>query len=391
MNDIRRIAFVVDRYLELQGLGPALFGSVLIFSTLLHHAIGSPSRHTDSYQVFMLAGAVNGSLAVSVQRMYRRTYGDVVATWTQKLAAARPLALVMLGAFVDLTLFFDRPRSGPSLAAVALTAQSCWVLLRDWRWRIHYLAGAAAGISAAIVTASVVVSPGLLGVDPPRTEAYLLACALMGLGLVVTGLLDHRLLASSLRPAAPAAEDRRVDWPQPTMLWTALAVGAPAAVCLQFSDSALPFALPLALLLTTIVSVVVFALRQAARGVSDFRAGRRPTVDSGVPITMDDDVLVAMLIVAVAATLDSALFASLAPLALAIGASTAWLAARRWRERKRYLVWTLASAWWVLVPRTLSTARTFDVFLLAMAIATAIAAAIDFLSSPKDRLHADTV
>jgi hypothetical protein len=392
MNDIRRIAFVTDRFLQLQGLGPALFGAALIFSTLLHHATGSWSRYTDPFQVLTFAAIIGGQATAPLQRIYRRTYGDVVATWTQKAAAAQPMMLIWGGALADFAFHFDQPRPGPSFAAIALATQSCWVLLRDWRWRLHHVAGAVAGIVAAVITASITAAPERFGRDPGLVEAYLLAYALMGLALVVCGLFDHRLLASSLKPASPVAGDiRSAQRSRLSLLAAALAVAAPALVCLTLSERMLAWALPAMLMVSVLGLTMGHALLQATRAIREFRAGRRP-VDSGLVIEIDDDVLAAMMLVTVVAAVDSALFPSLAPLVIAIGGSAAWLALNRWRERKHYWAWTLAAACVLAVAPRLSAARAFNVFLLAMAAAAAIVALTPLATAPKDRPpHADAI
>ena len=90
---------------------------------------------------------------------------------------------------------------GGSVAAATLTGYSLWVLLRDWRYRPHYVVGLAAGVAGMVITWAV---PLGLRVDGYRDAAvavpYVLNYALIGIALVVTGLLDHRLLARAMQP-----------------------------------------------------------------------------------------------------------------------------------------------------------------------------------------------
>jgi len=391
MNDVRRIAFVAEHFFELQGVAPAIFGGALIFATLLQHAVAGPSRLQNAFQVFLLPMMASNFALAPLQKMYRRTYGDAVATGTARFVAGLPLILVYAGWLTEMFLSVDRPYSGPSLAAVALAAVSCWIVLRDWPWRVHHLVPAAAGLAAAIITASVSPSADRFAVDPARGDAYLLAYALMGFGVVFGGLLDHRLLAASFgQPSGPTPlPASRV----PASFWTGLSLVASGGACLWLSEKTLPFALPLIVMLGPIVVTSIASIGQIARAFRDLGVRRPP--DTGPRIRLDGDVLVAALLIALAGTVDSALFASGSPmwLILAISVSSLWLAVAKFRERWYFLLWTLAAGVTLYATPGMSPARTFTVLLVTMSSAftlTVLVRSRHAFSSVRSE-HADTV
>jgi hypothetical protein len=341
----------------------------------------------------MLPMMVSNLAFGALQKMYRRTFGDVVATRAARFVAGLPLLLVYAGWLTEMFLSLDRPYSGPSLAAVALAAVSCWIALRDWPWRLHHLVPAAAGLAAAIITASVPPSADRFGVDPVRGEAYLLAYALMGLGIVVSGLLDHRLLAVSFSQSSGTTASTAAPERLPASFWTGLSIVASAGACLWFSENALPFALPLIVTLGPVAVTFIASLGQTARAFRDLGVRRPP--DVGPRLHLDGDVLVVVLLIALAGTIDSALFASGSPmrLILAIGVSSLWLAAAKFRERWYFLLWTLAAGVTLYATPGMSPAHTFTVLLVTMSSAFTLTALIRsrhaFSLHRSD--HADTV
>ena len=372
-NDVRRIAFVSERFFELQGLGPAIFGAALIFATLVHHAVDGPAHFLNSFQAFMLAMMAANFALVPLQKAYRRTYGDLVPTRTARFLGGLPMMLVYVGGVGDMFVSLERPASGPSLAAVALAAVSSWIVLRDWRWRLHHLAPAAAGVAAAIITATVPASPDRFGVDPLRGEGYLLAYALMGLGVVLSGLLDHRLLSESFGEPSGAAASPAAQARLPGAFWLGLSTVASSGVCLWLSEKTLGFALPFIVFLGPIVVMFIASLCQTARAFRDLGT-RRPPPEAGPGIRLDGDVLIAACLIAFAATVDSALSASRTPTltTLAIGTSSLVLAAAKWRERWYALLWTLAAAVTLYASAHMSPARTFAVLLVTMSSALTV-------------------
>jgi len=337
--------------------------------------------------VFPLLAATQA--AMPLQKLYRRTFGDLVATRTARLLAGMPALLVYIGGAADMVLSVAHVSSGPSLAALALTAVSAWIALRDWRWRLHHLVPAAAGLAAAIITASVPASPGQPGLDPVRGEAFLLAYALIGFGMVIGGLLDHRLLAASFHPPEEAPATRRR---LPFAFWLGLSAAASSGVCLWLSERMLDLALPMAVLLGPLVVTYVASLALTVRAFRDLGV-RRPDPGAGPRLGFSDDALVVSLVVAVAATIDSALFTAWSPalLALSIGLSGIWLAARNWRERKLDLVWAAAAVITLIAVPRVSSARAFALFVLSMSAALVVQASARAVALPLRSDHVDAI
>ncbi len=199
IEDLPRIALVSRRFQELQGLLPAVMGTLFILASLLSFMFGSPRWLRGPLGSLMFGFLLIDPFTRYLRRKYRQRFGDVVATSLQKFLGPLSFIAVTFGALIDTVVYQGTARPGPSCAAVALACYSTWVLLRDWQWRPHYLAALAAGLAGAVVTASASPLPAGRGIDPARTDAFLLAYALAGLGLVITGLFDHSLLASALR------------------------------------------------------------------------------------------------------------------------------------------------------------------------------------------------
>ena len=199
IEDIGRIALVTTRFMELWGLIPAVVGTVFILASLLSYLFGSARGVGEPLGWLTFGFLLMDPLTRYLRRKYRERFGDAVATKRQKFLATMPFMAVTIGVFIDTAVYHGTTRPGPSLAAMALACYATWVLLRDWRWRPHYVAALAAGLAGAAVTASVSPSAAAPGIDPARTDAFLFVYALAGLGLVITGLFDHYVLVSVLR------------------------------------------------------------------------------------------------------------------------------------------------------------------------------------------------
>jgi len=388
MQDVRRIALVSERYLELQGLGPVLFGGALIVDAWLCHALGVARRPFDAFQVMLFAMCVYGLATPALQKAYRRTFGDIVATLAQKTRASLPILLIWLGAMADMSIAMDNPRGGPSVAAVLTATVGCWIVFRDSRGRAHYLGAVGGGRAGAIVTAAVAPAPDRFGVDPARTDAFLLAYALMGLGLVFSGLLDHHLLVSALRPARPddGQRDARERNVTKAAVWLGVCAGAPAAGVLALPDRRLALTLPMALmlgLLATSFGAVCVQTRDAWRA---FRQGRRLR-DEGFRVDFEVDVLVALLLVALSVAI-AIVFpppASLALPAIAIGLAGVALAATQWPERRREVIWMLAALVYLVAGLRATPPRAIALFVVVMVSAWTARAAVAIVSRAGNR------
>src|SRR5829696_5181928 len=125
MNDMRRVAFVTEHFLELQGLVPAAFGGALLFALLVYQTAGIPGRPGAAGEAAVLAMILGNQAAMYLQASYRRTFGDVRATRQQKMLAAAPAVMLWAFVTVDMLRTFEG-RSGPSFAAIALASSAFW-------------------------------------------------------------------------------------------------------------------------------------------------------------------------------------------------------------------------------------------------------------------------
>jgi hypothetical protein len=366
--DIERIRFVTERFTELEGLIPATFGASLIIGALLAHGVGHVPGREPGRLVLMMTYSMVG-FGTPLHGLYRRTFGDVVATIRRTPFSAVISVLVMLGVMADLN-FPHSTTPRPSFAAVALTLSSIWIVLRDGRWRVHYLVAVAAGVAAVAVTGAV-PSPDRWHFDAAGSEAHLLAYSLIGLGILVAGLFDHHLLASTLRPARlerdrepePAGDPAGGGLTRVVVATIFCAAGAGGLWALSVRIS--PLMWPLFLLLALLVTLLLI---------------NRLPVDNLHKLDIGTDTLVLIFLLALAATIDGALLPRAAPgtLAIAIGLASAWTAAKDWPHRQHYLIGTVASAIVVVLGMRVDPARALAIFVLATAGAIAVEALIDW-------------
>ena len=388
MQDIRRIAFVSQRYLELQGIGPALCGAGMILGALVVHLAGDASIPAP-FIPLLFGGMLEGNVRPYLQRSYQRSFGSAVATRGQQWTAMLPLLLMMMGGLADITFQFVG-HFAPSVAAVALAATSSMVVFMDGRCRMHHVIGVVAGVAAAIVTTIIPHSFGAWGsIGPARGEAYVLAYTLVGLGLLATGLLDHHLLASLMRPADPAA-----------VAWTAAAARARIpgratfAMLFSFCVGGVAWAVDGGTVAVALPALIIVsgALAGAGGSIGDLRLAfrafsrcERPPVLNAVNLDVPADALVAFYVIAAAAAVDSALFPHRVPLALmaSTASMTAWLVVRDWPERRHYALVPVAAMLSLAIGLTLDPSRAFAMFVSAISAALAVAWIVAARTAPR--------
>jgi hypothetical protein len=278
---------------------------------------------------------------------------------------------------------------GPSFAAIALAGCSIWVVARDWRWRLHHLVPATAGIVAAIITAT---APPLLQrwgpEDPARSGLYLLSFTILGLGMVTAGLFDHRLLASSLGPRSPRPSGGRMAIARaesggPRAAIAAVVCAASGAVASWAGPQFITVALPLALMAALCVSQMVLALFQIAQGI---RGGPSAAIPPVVKLHFGPDSLALLLVIALAVAIESAIGArAIALVAFAIGGASAWVAVRDWPYRAHYLIGVVTSASIVLASQQVDPPRLLAIVVCATSAALMLEGLFDHVVATRYR------
>ena len=105
IDDIARVAFVTQHFHELRGLIPAAYGGGLIVAALMFHAAGGALTFgSGPLQTLIVANCVYILALNALDRSYRQTFGDVVATPRQRFTSALLPVVVMGGAFCDICL-----------------------------------------------------------------------------------------------------------------------------------------------------------------------------------------------------------------------------------------------------------------------------------------------
>jgi hypothetical protein len=402
LTDLARISFVTRRFHELQGLGTAAYGFGLVLAVLMNHAVSSLYRPSP-FQALTFANTVGVLALLSAFRLYRQTFGDPVVPPSRKILAGLLILGVMAGGAGDMWAQVNG-NEGPSIMAVVLASCSIWIVARDWRWRIHYLVAAAAGLMGALVTAGVpAMADGWGRVGPPREEAYLLSYTLVGLGLVVVGLLDHRLLASSLNPKPlgarpPRAIERASNGLTRASVAAFFCVAAGVtlvAVGPAVFEPVLALTLLLAFFATSMIVMVVpqwSNYRDAAhqlvsmhRGLSVRRDPSAPRDQQTWQIGMDSLALFSAVVLAVA--IDEWIMPSgaFSLLALAIAFASAWVAVRDWRYRPYYLIGAVAAAVASFLVVGMPAAKSFTVLILAVSGPLVVEGLLDYWVSVRHR------
>jgi hypothetical protein len=398
--DVARIGFVTRRFYELQGLGTVLFGCGIVLTVVMAHAIGSGSYYQRfPLQVLVFGNFVSLFAAGPVARHYRQNFGNPEAPTRRKATAGLLGMLVMAGGCGDATLQLSNA-NGPSVSAVVLAGYALCVAARDWRWRLHYLVAAAAGLIGVVATAAVPAGADVFGpAFAARGETFLLSYTLLGLALVVVGFLDHRLLASSLdRGDGPVSEMPESAKVRGSNGLSRAAIGmcfflGAGGPLVWLSPAAVGSALPMTLLLALVCSQFAVAIlqngaswRHAAHVLTSTTShgpppAERPTSRIGA------DSLLPLCLVALAGALDAWVLPYGVPrlLALATAFWSLWVAVRDWRYRPYYLFGALAIAAAVFYGTARPSAVAFAGLIVAVGGSAALEGALDHWLSGRRR------
>lgn len=367
--DPDRVAFVTRRYEALHGLNNAGVGAALLIPALaLTFLNASTAEPLSSSTGVMLLIWFPSLSAVEFEFRYRATFGRIEAPFEFATLVSWAGMFVMLGAFMDAIVMDRAPMRWPSSAGIALALSSGVILLMDGRWRPQFAVPFCAGIVAIAMTvgeAPAKYFPSWES-DPLRAPVLLLANAFVGLGLVTSGLLDHRLLTATLTPfhgaAGMTAEMRRRSAGARTAI--AAVVTGCALVTLCFPARHMNLVLLATLILAGLGQLIwKYARRWTGRPWRD-------SWENPEPFGLHPDTTIIFVLLAAAAVIDCA-FRWPAPMAstLVFAFGCLWVCLRDWPFRKAYLVGAIVPI--VLVPLAvrLEPAPSFTLLLFACAAA----------------------
>jgi hypothetical protein len=190
-DSLDRVLLVSQRFTELQGLAVAAAG-MLFTLTFGAYLVARPAPGRSIWIALAIAFLLSWPLTHLIRRYYATTLGRVSPK-------AYRLPLVQLGAMavtmgvIDQALAVPAPANALPIAA----AGALWIAIRDWPFRSYHLAGCL--VAAAAFALQIVPNTGLSS-DVALAVGFLM----VGLVYVPIGLLDHRLLVSSMRTHAGA-------------------------------------------------------------------------------------------------------------------------------------------------------------------------------------------
>lgn len=186
---LERIRLVSERYWELQGLRHVLVGIVfsVVFGVVL--LSGGPTPDWGFAGTVALAIGLIAAGMLWLDRYYERTLGRLRPT-----AASRRFGTFVVPVTLFALLWLHPLVGAPpfSLYFAGWAAFGLWITWRDWPFRAHHLVDTVAGTLAAALQ--------WRGAGTPD-ERFLMGLVVIGVGAIVSGSLDHRLL-TGFRPAA---------------------------------------------------------------------------------------------------------------------------------------------------------------------------------------------
>jgi len=371
-SDLRRIAFVTRRYIELRGLMLALMGATVTFGALF--ACAAPERFQTLWEAPVIAMPFG---IISIEAGYRLTFGRAKPPLWQDVLAATPMFCLIGGIIADLAQlgFFWQPPA--SVGALLFAAYATWILVRDWRWRPHYVLLCAASVIAILMTADIASVSSF----PSRLVLFLRAYAVLGAAMTAVGLLDHKLLVTSLhhQTSPPPTTQQRASFARGTFVCaTVLVLAVSIALGLSGSEELLVPNVSIAFSAAFFVFTFRYTRPFRRRGLpKNDVAGLSPF---RVPLTTAPLVMGFALV-------DAAAFDVLAPSSmfplgttLGVGAASAWWAWQAWPARRHYLLGAVAAAATAiaLIAAQTTPIRAFAWFVLTASASVAVETLIDY-------------
>jgi hypothetical protein len=185
----KKLESAVASYSYLRGLYFIPLGMVFVLAALANWEVG-PLRHL---WVFPVAVLVIAAACLPITRYYHENYGRISASNRQRVrgAIAVVVSLVVVGggsmllrSDADWSLDLPVNATAATLAMVMLLSNAIYRTLKPHHWIIW----------GAVLVIGLV--PVWDGADPSNV-----GLVIAGVGLMVTGIFDHRLLARTFGPA----------------------------------------------------------------------------------------------------------------------------------------------------------------------------------------------
>jgi hypothetical protein len=378
--DLRRIEFVTRRYIELRGLTSALLGAIVALSALFARAALGPDGSL--YPLFEIPMMSLMILIAPIEIAYQLAFGRAKPPFWRDVVGAVPILLITSGIFADWAQLLGILSAPASVGALLFALYGAWIVLRDWRWRPYYVLLCGAAVIAIVTSAG--AAPD--GTYASRLMTYLCAYAVLGVGITAVGLLDHRLLITSLHDGA-APPPTTAQWMRAArtafLTTTLLAVAVPIVLALCGPDDRLLGAGVGGAFTVSYLVIVVNSFRATRRYRVGFTrnapdlAGYSPV---RVPLTIAP--LVLCFTVVDAAAFDVLAPVRLFPLAttLTVGAASGWWALRDWPARRHYLLGAAAAGVTVvaLVAFPMPPIRAFTWLVMTTSAAVAVETFVDY-------------
>ena len=379
-SDLRRIEFVTRRYIELRGLNVALIGAIVALSALFARAaLGPDGSIHPLFEIPMMSLMI---LTAPIEIAYQLAFGRAKPPFWRDLVAAVPILLITIGIFADWAQLLGMLQAPASVGALLFVLYGTWIAVRDWRWRPYYVLLCAAAVIAIGTGAGAAAG----GTYVSRLMTYLRAYAVLSVGITAVGLLDHRLLITSLHDGTvprPTPAQRTAVARTAFITTTLLAVMVPIAVALSGPDDPLLSAgVGGAFTASYLVIVVNFARATRRYRVGSMRQAPDLARYSAVRVPLAIAPLVLWFTVVDAAAFDVLAPARVFPLAttLVLGAASAWWALSDWPARRHYLLGTAAAACTAIAVIAFpgSPIRAFTWLVMTTSASVAVETCIDY-------------
>ena len=189
-HDLARIRLVTARYGELRGLINATMAVGLLLGMWSAAAwFGLPGGIWGIVPGALLAWLAMYALEHRYDEVFGRVRQCAPESWYRRLLPFSIAASVVIDGHF-------RGSGYPSTLFSLLAAGHAWVAVRDWPTRGYY------AIAAGLTGTAAALYSGVADSSASHDVGLFTALTLLGVGTIITGLLDHRLLVTTLKPRA---------------------------------------------------------------------------------------------------------------------------------------------------------------------------------------------